>query len=116
MAKKSEANARLDASGIGYISFALDNPALFRLMFGGGQQQASAEPGLREARERAYGVLQEAVAASSADGVANPLVCLRLWALVHGIATLILEGCIKPEDYGLKAGEALSARLLGRGQ
>jgi len=116
MAKKTDPNARLDASGVGYVTFALENPALFQLMFGTGEQQSSADARLREARDRAYGVLQAAVAATSPDGKANPYVCLRLWALVHGIAKLILEGCIRPGDYGLTSGEALTAHLLHGGQ
>ncbi len=115
MAKKTDPNARLDASGVGYVTFALENPALFRLMFGNGDQQSPANARLREARDGAYGVLQAAVAATSAGGAADPFVCLRLWALVHGIATLILERCIKPADYGQKSGEALTVRLLGGG-
>ena len=115
MAKKTDPNARLDASGVGYVVFAVENPALFRLMFGGGEQQVSADAHLIDARGRAYGVLEAAVAATSPDGVADPFVCLRLWALVHGIATLILDGAIKPAEYGL-GGEALTARLLSRGQ
>ena len=38
MAKKKDPSARLDASGVGYVVFALENPALFRLMFGGEEQ------------------------------------------------------------------------------
>ncbi len=69
-----------------------------------------------KAGERAYAVLQAAVAATSPDGAASPLVCLRLWALVHGIAKLLLEGGVKPADYGLTGSEALTVRLLRAGQ
>ena len=62
MAKQKSPSARLDASGVGYVVFALENPALFRLMFGGDGQQSSASAPLIEARDRAYGVLQTAVA------------------------------------------------------
>ena len=116
MAKKTDPNTRLEASGVDYVVFAIENPALFRLMFGGPEQELSANASLKEARDRAYGVLQAAVAATSPDGAANPLVCLRLWALVHGIAKLILEGCVRPADYGLTSGEALTAHLLRGGQ
>jgi AcrR family transcriptional regulator len=115
MAKETDPAARLDASGVGYVVFAVENPSLFRLMFGSDGQQLSADAALTKARELAYGVLQAAVAETSPDGTANPLTCLRLWALVHGIAKLILEGGIKPSDYGLTSSEALAARLLGRG-
>jgi AcrR family transcriptional regulator len=114
MAKETDPAARLDASGVGYVVFAVENPALFRLMFGVEGQPLSAEAALTKARELAYGVLQAAVAESSPDGAANPLACLRLWALVHGIAKLILEGAIKPSDYGMISSEALAERLLGR--
>jgi hypothetical protein len=33
---------------------------------------------------------------------------------VHGIAKLILEGCVKPSDFGLADGEALAAHLISR--
>jgi AcrR family transcriptional regulator len=110
MAKQTNPQGRLDASGMGYIVFALEHPALFRLMFGGGDQQLSADTGLMAARNRAYDVLQTAVAATSPDRIADRFVCLRLWALVHGIATLILDGGIKPAEYG--RGETLITRLL----
>jgi AcrR family transcriptional regulator len=116
VAKATNADERLDASGVGYVVFALENPALFRLMFGGGEKESSTTAPVMEARDRAYGVLQAVVAKSSPDGVAHPFVCLRLWALVHGIATLILERCVKPADFGLKGGEALTAHLLRDGQ
>ena len=116
MATKTGLNARVDASGVGYVTFALENPALFRLMFGGPEDQSAPDGRLSEARERAYGVLQAAVAATSSDGSVSPFVCLRLWALVHGIATLILDGAIKPADYGLKGGEALTMHLFGGGR
>jgi AcrR family transcriptional regulator len=113
MAKAANADERLDASGVGgYVMFALENPALFRLMFGGGEQQLSANAIVKEARDRAYGVLQAVVAETSPDAAATPFVCLRLWALVHGIATLILEAGVKPADYGQTSGEALAAHLL----
>jgi AcrR family transcriptional regulator len=104
--------ARLDASGIGYVAFAVANPALFGLMFGTVGQNPSAGTSLDLARQRAYAVLQEAVAACSPSGKASAAECVRLWALVHGIAKLVLEDCIKPADFGLRDGEALAAHLL----
>jgi AcrR family transcriptional regulator len=72
MAKDTDPAARLRASGVGYVVFAVENPALFRLMFGGDGQQLSADAALTEARELAYGVLQASVAETSPDGTANP--------------------------------------------
>jgi AcrR family transcriptional regulator len=110
--------ARLDASGIGYVAFAVANPALFSLMFSHVGQNPAAGQSLDLARQRAYGVLQQAADAASTGAKtaskASPEECLRLWAMVHGIAKLILEGCVKPADFGLADGEALAAHLLRR--
>jgi AcrR family transcriptional regulator len=114
MDKVSGAAARLDASGIGYVAFAVENPALCGLMFSAVGQNPSAGTALDGARQRAYAVLQDAAAACSPDGKANAAECLRLWALVHGIAKLVLEGCIRPADFGVRDGEALAAYLLRR--
>jgi AcrR family transcriptional regulator len=111
MAKKKDPQARLEASGVGYVTFAVEYPALFQLMFGAGGA-LSTTASVVAAGQRAYAVLQAAVAATSAAGAADPLVCLRLWGLVHGIAKLIIEGCVRPADYGLTSGEALAVRLL----
>ena len=107
MDKVSGGAARLDASGIGYVAFAVANPALFGLMFSVVGQNPSPGTSLDLARQRAYAVLQEAVAACSPSGKASADECLRLWALVHGIAKLVLEGCVRPADFGLPDGEAL---------
>jgi AcrR family transcriptional regulator len=115
MAEESDPAGRLDASGIGYVVFAVENPTLFQLMFSGDRQVSSANAALNKSRDVAYGVLQAAVADTSVDGTAPQLVCLRLWALVHGIAKLMVEGCIKPTDCGLATSEALAMRLLRRG-
>jgi AcrR family transcriptional regulator len=116
MAKATNPDARLDASGVGYVVFAVENPALFRVMFGAREQELSKNASLIKAGERAYQVLQAAAAEVSPDGKASPLVCLRLWALVHGIAKLILEGGLKPANYGLTSVEALTLRLLRSGR
>jgi AcrR family transcriptional regulator len=114
MDKLSDAGARLDASGIGYVAFAVANPALFGLMFSTVGQNPAAGTSLDLARQRAYAVLQKAAAACSPGGKASPEECLRLWALVHGIAKLVLEGSVRPADFGLADGEALAAHLLRR--
>jgi AcrR family transcriptional regulator len=114
MDKVSGAAGRLDASGIGYVSFAVENPALCALMFSAVGQNPSAGTALDGARQRAYAVLQNAAAACSPGGKASAAECLRLWALVHGIAKLVLEGCIRPADFGLRDGEALATYLLCR--
>ena len=112
MGKENDPAGRLDASGIGYVVFAVQNPTLFQLMFRGDRKKFSSKSELSKARDMAYRVLESAVSASSPDGEARPLLCLKLWALVHGIAKLMVEGAIRPSMYGLASSEALAERLL----
>jgi AcrR family transcriptional regulator len=113
MQKETDPRTRTQACGIAYVAFALHNPALFRLMFGGDDLPLSADAALGEPRKLTYDVLQQAVAAESSNGKADPITCLGLWALVHGIAKLILEGGIRPSEYGVKSGLTLAVRVLG---
>jgi len=48
--------ARLRASGVGYVSFALQNPGYFRVIFSGLIAHENASPALRAAGDEAYGV------------------------------------------------------------
>src|SRR5271167_202611 len=43
MAKETNPDARLEASGVGYVVFAVENPALFGLMFGAREQKLSRD-------------------------------------------------------------------------
>ncbi|MGH6819124.1 MAG: TetR/AcrR family transcriptional regulator [Methylovirgula sp.] len=108
IAKETEPLARLYASGLGYIAFATENPALFRLMF----SELSGDAQLRTARDSAYQVFQDAVAAVAPAGAPLAIICLGLWARVHGLAKLILEAGVDPADYGAANAEALAAQLL----
>jgi AcrR family transcriptional regulator len=76
--------------GEAYVRFALEHPQRFRLMFGGHVDQAQhAELG-RSAR-RAYDTLS-AVFRARTD-VADPeQAAAAAWALVHGLAHLLLDG------------------------
>jgi AcrR family transcriptional regulator len=118
MAKETHANARLNASGIGYVAFAVNNPALFTLMFGGVTQQSSGDAALGEAGKRAYGVLQSAImeAQAAKGGAAEdaPLAGLWSWCGVHGLAKLVIEQKLDPKRYGAPNVEALATAMLAR--
>jgi AcrR family transcriptional regulator len=76
--------AALLAQGRAYINFARAHPALFRLMFAGTAGTPS------DSADTAYGVLAHRVA-SLTPGRGAPAV-LASWAMVHGLATLLLDG------------------------
>lgn len=84
----AEREGGLRARGEAYIRFALANPQHFRLMFGSGLS-LSGDAGLREQAGRAFGGLQQAIAAHS--GKEAPHAAIAAWALVHGLSHLLLE-------------------------
>src|SRR6266404_6293460 len=60
---------RLIASGTAYVAFAVENPALFQIMFGATMRGARAYAERSEAGARAYATLERAVLATLAEGV-----------------------------------------------
>ncbi len=80
-----------DASGRAYVRFALANPALFRLITAcNATYQSSAMALLRD------NVAQLAPEGSTA--AARRIYAYRAWSMVHGLATLMLDGLIPADD------------------
>ncbi|WEK04166.1 MAG: TetR/AcrR family transcriptional regulator [Candidatus Devosia phytovorans] len=80
----------LSAMGRTYVRFALDNAALFRLMFSA-QLRRNNRPGLRMAADAAFATLRQVSGGDTTDG---RIAALSAWSRVHGLATLLLEGQI----------------------
>jgi AcrR family transcriptional regulator len=83
------------ASGIGYVEFALKNPALFRLMFGSDRPD-SDDPELNRHANDAFMNLVDGIAAISGG---NPMESdeglqdiAAAWSVVHGMANLLIAG------------------------
>lgn len=77
-----------------YVAFALEHPMRFRLMFGAALA-ATGDAALQAARAASYVPIREAVARRAEDAGAGQWAgeaSLAAWALVHGLATLILDG------------------------
>jgi AcrR family transcriptional regulator len=81
-------------TGVAYVSFAIDHPAHFTVMFG--PLVDASDPDLAAARDRAGAILDEGVvdlphppAAADRDNAA-----IGAWSLVHGLATLWLNGAL----------------------
>ena len=89
---------RLAAAGRGYISFALGSPGVFALMFRPERVDATSAD-YREAGATAFGQLCELVAAAQAAGyhpdVPNVQLAAVVWASVHGLAQLWLQGALQ---------------------
>lgn len=96
------------ATGRAYVRFALDNPALFRLVFSHPPEQ-DPMTAARDQLPEAFRMLlanAELVAPPGASAEAVTLVALDAWAHVHGLAMLMLDGQIPAE-------EGLIDRLIG---
>jgi len=108
---------RLVASGVAYVVFAVENPALFQVMFGAAMRGRGAHAERIEAGARAYETLETAVSATLGRGGRalrdKALACLQAWALAHGLAKLLVEGGLDPARYGARDAAELARRTLG---
>lgn len=85
---------RIRRLGRAYVAFALDDPMLFRLMFGP-ELCATDDAELERAAIASYAPIQAAVTAEAARVGADDAAAdasLAAWALVHGLAMLIVDG------------------------
>jgi AcrR family transcriptional regulator len=93
--------AGFDAMGVAYVRFAMANPAHYRVMFGGFRDFCTKEPDLESAARAAFQVLVDALASIQAprrdrredlDQLAH-----FIWAMVHGVAMLGIDGQLGPD-------------------
>lgn len=98
--------AALTGQGLAYIAFARRHPALFRLMFADGAGKELPHDQCRGA----YALMARRVSElAPADSEAGALAC---WGLVHGLATLALDGRLPPDPAGERAALELLTRAL----
>ena len=92
--------AGFDATGRAYVRFALNHPALFRLMMGR-FRGVPGEPGAPESGSAGLRLLVENVTALSPPDLApaeRRTRALQSWALVHGLAMLMLDGIVPADE------------------
>lgn len=102
--------------GRAYLAFARDEAPYYSAMFEAGVP-TDADPALREAGERAFGVLRRAAEALSAGLPADRrppalMVALHVWALAHGIASLFARGDAGRRSLPMAPEELLEAGVL----
>ena len=105
-----------DRVGKAYLDFAKREPAYYSAMFEAGVP-VDADPQLREAGDRAFGVLREAaerlVALMPANGRPPALmVALHIWSMTHGIASLFGRGDAARRALPMPPEELLEAASL----
>ncbi|CAN5561967.1 TetR/AcrR family transcriptional regulator [soil metagenome] len=106
-----DARAGLIAQGVAYVRFAHDQPALFRLMFGPMITKAVALEHLDRDSAPALDALRGAVATAypAAEPARRDDLVLTCWSLVHGLASLIVDGRLHASA---EVAEAMAARVL----
>ena len=90
------------ATGAAYVRFALANPGLFRLVFTHCEVRTGGFP---EGNLAAAMLLENADRIAGGDQEAARRIAVQAWALVHGLAMLMLDG-------QLPADEALIDRVM----
>ena len=94
-AKKGTPQRKLERAGRSYITFALEEPVYFRLMFRPEWTDLSRFPAAEAAGARAFAVLHGLVndlAAPRTGSARTEALVSMHWSLVHGLSTLLLDG------------------------
>src|SRR5262245_44055247 len=86
----------VEAMGRAYVEFALHNPAYFQAMFRADAVPLDRYPDARKHEDEAFGKLVEGVGEAFANQPAGvrQAIAVACWAMVHGLATLMLEGSL----------------------
>jgi AcrR family transcriptional regulator len=90
-------DAGFAATGRAYVRFALASPALFRLIFTTPALKSAKAVGAQESQAGALLHANAAAAAEKHGGEAR-IHAVKAWALVHGLAMLMLDGQIPPDE------------------
>ncbi|AXK81019.1 TetR/AcrR family transcriptional regulator [Pseudolabrys taiwanensis] len=105
-----------DRLGKAYLDFAKREPAYYSAMFEAGVSP-DADPALREAGDRAFGVLRSAAEklVATMPAQARPpalMVALHMWSMTHGIASLFGRGDAARRTLPMAPEELLEAAVL----
>ena len=113
---RPDVHVAFDRLGKAYLNFARTEPAYYSAMFEGGIP-LEANPALREAGERAFGVLRNAVEQliATMPAASRPpamMMALHIWTMAHGIASLFGRGDNGRRSLPMSPEELLEAAVL----
>jgi AcrR family transcriptional regulator len=101
--------------GKGYVFFALENPALFHLMFGGQLAELIDVDCLHDNLGPSYQLLVDAIhryPLTSQYDATPELDTAHAWSLVHGLAGLLQTETFRPQLYGYDSIDAFVTDVL----
>ena len=117
------ADLALAATGVAYVRFAVENPALYRLMFGPELAGEAMPDDTEVAGAGAKAVLEDAILRAAEarllrfpaeDQPARAIAALTCWSAVHGLAMLLIDGKAPPEPpAGILAGAMVANLMTG---
>lgn len=100
--------------GLAYLRFAVKHPEQYRLMFGAKLVEEGSHPEFVAASTTAFAVLQDALREAVDRGAVKPvaveILALSAWSLVHGLASLALDGLLGAG--GAKGVQAMAEQAL----
>ncbi len=93
---------QLTEAGVAYVLLALHWPQRAQLMFDGPLDPDTSGEALRSASDKAFAALVRIIDLGQRAGIYAPgdprELALSAWALVHGLAMLMIAGCIEETD------------------
>lgn len=95
---QERARARLRATGLGYVDYALAEPGLFRVLFTAYPEAPDATPDADDPFGRLNLALDEMVEVGALDPARRPGAEIACWSAVHGFSMLLLEGPLRGLD------------------
>jgi AcrR family transcriptional regulator len=111
-------SAASQAMGVAYVRFAVANPSHYRVMFSRFVDPDPQERELAAEAGSAFQALVDALAALQRDGVVRGddtvLMARYVWAVVHGVAMLAIDGQL-PEPDAVEALMRYALERLGTG-
>ena len=110
---------QLEAMGIAYVRFAMQNRAHYQTMFGGYLTDWSLHPDLLQNADATFRLLAETIHEQQRQGrivAGNPIELAEItWSLVHGLGTLGAAGRIPKTGTSVEGLVTLGSRLLESG-
>ena len=105
-----EPREAMESRALAYVTFALERPAVFRLMFGG-QVDAAQHPSLAERAESSLRGITRHIAGAYGEEAIDEAT-LSAWAFVHGLANLLLDGQISESLRKGRSNEDLARAVI----
>jgi AcrR family transcriptional regulator len=107
------------AMGAAYVRFARANPSHYRVMFGGFRDLSERDPRLATDGAAAFQVLVDALVSLQRSGLMGrddpQALALFIWATVHGVAMLTIDGQLGPDQTAADALTTLTIERLATG-